>query len=326
MHRLVVGQPHRHVRDEAGEKPRLGHPRHRGADRGLAADRPGGAVDLEREGEPHGRGAARGQRPTHPVALQRVHRTAVAIRKRGGPRLIRPWVSETPPPLSAVPSSRTSSWRRVRGAGAARGWRLPCRSSARPRRGGRRARWSRAPPWGQRPVVRPRVAPRSWRLGRPGPRASPRASPTPARAARTAAIRRARSRPRPPARGRRAARPAARAPADQAREHRHADGDGAGEAEREQEAVANVAAGSQPVDERERPAGVGGPVDRSPAAMADPGADQAGDDEGDQQVERERAEAEPHRAVARAEGDDRVHAAGSARTGRARSSRCGSRA
>ena len=26
VHRLVVGQPHRHVRHEAGEQPRLGHP------------------------------------------------------------------------------------------------------------------------------------------------------------------------------------------------------------------------------------------------------------------------------------------------------------
>ena len=63
------------------------------------------------------------------------------------------------------------------------------------------------------------------------------------------------------------------------------------------------------VDQRHRPAGVRRPVDGPPGPVADPASQQAGDDQGDQQVGRHRAETEPEGAVGRAERDDGVEPA-----------------
>ena len=48
------------------------------------------------------------------------------------------------------------------------------------------------------------------------------------------------------------------------------------------------------------------PVHQAPAAQAEPGAQQAGDDEREHQVECDRAEANPDRPVRRDEGDERI--------------------
>ncbi len=62
----------------------------------------------------------------------------------------------------------------------------------------------------------------------------------------------------------------------------------------------------QPVDQGDRPAAVGGEVDGAPRAVGQPVAQQAGDDDGEDQVERDRAEPEPQRAIAGDERHERV--------------------
>ena len=97
------------------------------------------------------------------------------------------------------------------------------------------------------------------------------------------------------------ARPAAR---------RHADrgGDRAG-AQHEHErrpGEAGVGARAQAVDDGDRPAGVGQPVDATPGGHPDPAAEPAGDRDGEQHVEGQRPESHPDRAVGGPEGDHHV--------------------
>ena len=72
------------------------------------------------------------------------------------------------------------------------------------------------------------------------------------------------------------------------------------------EAGARVAARAERMDERDRPAGVRQPVNASPEAVADPRAQQAREDEREQEVESDRPEAEPDRAIAGRERDERI--------------------
>jgi hypothetical protein len=67
-----------------------------------------------------------------------------------------------------------------------------------------------------------------------------------------------------------------------------------------------VGAGAEPVHGSDGPREVGEPVDHAPAAQPDPRPQQAGHDECQHQVERDRAEPEPHRPVWREERKDRV--------------------
>src|SRR2546421_608927 len=69
---------------------------------------------------------------------------------------------------------------------------------------------------------------------------------------------------------------------------------------------ARVATGSERMDERNRPADVGEPVQQAPRAIAEAGAQQARDGEGEQQVERDGAEPQPDRAVRGGERDECV--------------------
>src|SRR6266511_2256115 len=70
-----------------------------------------------------------------------------------------------------------------------------------------------------------------------------------------------------------------------------------------------VAADAEPVQDRQRPAGIGGPVHRPPDPMAEPDAQQAGHDQRGENVERERAQTEPERVVGRSERHHRVEPA-----------------
>ena len=85
----------------------------------------------------------------------------------------------------------------------------------------------------------------------------------------------------------------------QNREHDHRD---AGSTHDAHPAEPRIAPGPERVDECDRPGRVGEPVDVSPGAVADPPAEQARGDEQQQQVEGDRAEAEPDRPVRRENG------------------------
>ena len=80
---------------------------------------------------------------------------------------------------------------------------------------------------------------------------------------------------------------------------------------------ARVGPGAEAVEQRHRPARVRHPVDGAPGALAQPPAHQARDRDGEQQVEGERAEAEPERPVGRRRTGRRRRASRSARSGRA---------
>src|SRR5439155_4078047 len=81
----------------------------------------------------------------------------------------------------------------------------------------------------------------------------------------------------------------------------------AADARRQQpSAVLYVAARPEPVQQRDRPACVGEPVDQTPARIADPLAQQARDHDGKQQVEGHRAETQPERTVGAREWDERI--------------------
>ena len=67
-----------------------------------------------------------------------------------------------------------------------------------------------------------------------------------------------------------------------------------------------VAACAEPVEHRDGPAGVRKPVDRAPRAVAEPPPYQAGDGQCDQQVERQRSEAQPEGPVGGAKRDHGV--------------------
>src|SRR5439155_2112694 len=67
-----------------------------------------------------------------------------------------------------------------------------------------------------------------------------------------------------------------------------------------------VAPGTEAVEQGDRPARVRSPVDGAPRAVSDPFAEQARDDEREQEIERDRAEAQPDRPVAADERDERV--------------------
>src|ERR1700675_2596908 len=71
-------------------------------------------------------------------------------------------------------------------------------------------------------------------------------------------------------------------------------------------ARARVAPGSEGMNERHGPGGVGEPVHGAPGPIPKPRSQQARDDHREQEVERDRAEADPDRAVARDERDDGV--------------------
>ena len=70
-----------------------------------------------------------------------------------------------------------------------------------------------------------------------------------------------------------------------------------------------VAAGAEPVEERDGPTCIRRPVDGAPGAVADPRAQQARDDQRDEQIDRDRTEPEPERTVRRVERDDDVEPA-----------------
>ena len=85
----------------------------------------------------------------------------------------------------------------------------------------------------------------------------------------------------------------------------------------EQPCAFHVAARAEAVQQRDRPAGVGQPVDRAPAGEAHPLAQQARDRDGEQQVEGDRAQAQPEGPVGAHEGDHRVDQRDRARSCRA---------
>ena len=111
--------------------------------------------------------------------------------------------------------------------------------------------------------------------------------------------------PRPPARSARLKRRRAHEP----RRDGRGDGARAERGQRLQPRGARVGSGPEAVQQRDRPARVRDPVDRPPGAQPEPRPDQAGHDERDQQVERERSEPEPQRPVRRGERDDGVERA-----------------
>ena len=76
--------------------------------------------------------------------------------------------------------------------------------------------------------------------------------------------------------------------------------------EREHPRRLGIGAGADPVDQRDRPARVGQPVQTSPCAVAEAPADEARDRKRDQEIGRDGAESEPERAIVRLERDDRV--------------------
>ena len=93
----------------------------------------------------------------------------------------------------------------------------------------------------------------------------------------------------------------------------------------EQPAGAGVASRAERVHERERPRAVREPVRRPPGPVADARAQQAGEDDCEQKVAGERAEAEPDRPVGGDERHDGVLGGRSARSRRRPSSRRGRR-
>src|ERR1700761_5821799 len=72
----------------------------------------------------------------------------------------------------------------------------------------------------------------------------------------------------------------------------------------EEPALLQVLARADAVHERDRPGQVGEQVDGPPQDTVQPAADQAGDDHGQHQVERDRTQAEPQSLVAGGERDD----------------------
>ena len=64
--------------------------------------------------------------------------------------------------------------------------------------------------------------------------------------------------------------------------------------------------GSEPVQERDRPAGVGEPVNRTPRSETDPSTHDARDRKGEQEIERHGAEAEPERSIRGRQRQQRV--------------------
>ena len=181
------------------------------------------------------------------------------------------------------------------GRGRARGRRRrPVRG---PRPGAAAAGRARpAPPGGRFRSLWSRVDGRRHRAPAPVSGRPPAALASPARRWPGSCARRFRagqraSRPLGPAgRDRRAGDP----PAGSA-DHRRRAQDG----ERKETAAEQVAARPDAVQERHRPAGVGEPVDRAPAAAADPGPGQAGDNQRDDDVQRHCAEADPERPCRR---------------------------
>ena len=71
--------------------------------------------------------------------------------------------------------------------------------------------------------------------------------------------------------------------------------------QREHPSGLGVAAGAQPVEQRERPACIGGPMGRSPRAIAEAAPHQAGDRDRQQQVECDGSEPDPQWPVGRRE-------------------------
>ena len=84
--------------------------------------------------------------------------------------------------------------------------------------------------------------------------------------------------------------------------HDHAD-----TGESEQPRRLRVAARAEAVDQGDRPRRVGGPVSRPPRPVAQSATDHARQGNRDQKVEGDRAEAEPHGAIARAKRHNHVH-------------------
>ena len=93
---------------------------------------------------------------------------------------------------------------------------------------------------------------------------------------------------------------------DRAHAHRQRNDPQTDDVQREQPRALDIAAGPQPVQQRDRPAGVGEPVGGAPGVVSEPAAHHARERHGEQQIERDRAEPEPERAVAAPEGNDRV--------------------